>query len=129
MIDLEGLSVEYWNLYIQIRQLQTLRLETERGFWRTVRRENFALYRALQDQLNGMRNMWIKSEPSVEPLKTEGLCCLDCGVVLPDRATGRPRQRCPTCLKKQRADYQHELYKGRCVIIHRYIEEETQVSP
>ena len=96
-------------------------LEMERQtkrYWAEIRRECEAIQRALDDELEALRQVemgWYEIfHPYKEkPKKTTGRVCIGCGVLLPDRATGRPLTRCPKCLRKWRKAYQHQKYLQR----------------
>jgi len=89
-----------------------------RHYWAQIRRECDAILRALDDELKSLREVesgfYEILHPYKEKLKkTAGRVCVGCGAPLPDRATGRPLMRCPSCLRKWRRAYQHHKYLQR----------------
>jgi hypothetical protein len=90
----------------------------QRAYWREIRRVCDSNLRALENELKVLRQVesgYFEAlhPPHEKPKKTTGLTCIDCGAELPPRATGRPLQRCPLCLRKQRKKYQHMKYLQR----------------
>jgi hypothetical protein len=106
---------------MKMNELNLDGLEMERQtkrYWAQIRRECEAILRALDDELKSLREVesgWyeIFNPPHEKPKKTAGRVCVDCGAPLPDRPTGRPLLRCPSCLRKWRRAYQHMKYLER----------------
>jgi rubrerythrin len=96
-------------------------MEAERQnkrYWAEIQRVCEENLRALEHELQILREVesgfYEIFHPLYEkPKKTAGRVCIDCGAPLPDRSTGRPLLRCPSCLKKWRKAYQHAKYIER----------------